>query len=224
MQRIVKRFLLHKQRESDEIGEIDLEELKQDLQMVRFETLNDLKRIRNESNHLLGYLSQKLLLIGDEIFKDGKSANAIRFKEIKKAESDYQETLDDFDKKGGQNFYSTSCNSDSIDSGLQSIRDLTTVADPNNQIFGSDKKTNSFESLSSLDTQTENFNDQIIERTPAKCQELKKEASFSSLDSEKDELNEESLDYQKTSNNNLHVINEEDEISTEFTSDKERHD
>jgi hypothetical protein len=30
MQRIVKRFLLHKQRENDEINEFDLDELKQD--------------------------------------------------------------------------------------------------------------------------------------------------------------------------------------------------
>ena len=48
MQRIVKRFLLHKQRETDEVGETDFEELKQDLQMVRYEMINDLKKSREE--------------------------------------------------------------------------------------------------------------------------------------------------------------------------------
>lgn len=83
MQRIVKRFLLHKQRESDEVGEADFDELKQDLQMVRFEMLNDLKRSRDETSRLISSIQAGLMLIGEEMFINSKSENAARFKEFK---------------------------------------------------------------------------------------------------------------------------------------------
>ncbi|RNA03569.1 Short transient receptor potential channel 6 [Brachionus plicatilis] len=225
MQRIVKRFLLHKQRESDEVGETDLEELKQDLQMSRYETLNDLKRIRDENYRLMGYLSQGILLIGEEIFKDHKSENAIRFRDLKNAELEYQEALDDFDKKENQiKSFNHRFKSDSIDSGLQSIRDLTTVMHSNCQIPSLDKKTKSMESLSSSDTLSENSNDQKIENIQlnesAKF-EINVDVDSSDLASVDLQLNEESIDYQKIKNNNLHVINEEDEISTDSISRKE---
>lgn len=85
MQRIVKRFLLHKQRESDEVGEADFDELKQDLQMVRFEMLNDLKRSRDDTNRLISTMQAGLIIIGDEVFGGSKlsSENSLRFKEFK---------------------------------------------------------------------------------------------------------------------------------------------
>lgn len=83
MQRIVKRFLLHKQRESDEVGEADFDELKQDLQMVRFEMLNDLKRSRDDTARLISNIQSGLLLIGEEVFGNSKSENSARFKEYK---------------------------------------------------------------------------------------------------------------------------------------------
>lgn len=64
MQRIVKRFLLHKQRETDEVGEADFDELKQDLQMVRYEMLNDLKRYREENNRNISLIHSGIVLLG----------------------------------------------------------------------------------------------------------------------------------------------------------------
>jgi hypothetical protein len=75
MQRIVKRFLLHKQRESDEVGEADFDELKQDLQMVRYEMLNDMKRVREDTTRLVSHLTHGLSLLGDEIFKNNLKVN-----------------------------------------------------------------------------------------------------------------------------------------------------
>lgn len=83
MQRIVKRFLLHKQRESDNVGEADFEELKQDLQMVRFEMLNDLKRSRDETSRMITTIHAGLVLIGEEMFVNSTSENSTRFKEFK---------------------------------------------------------------------------------------------------------------------------------------------
>ncbi|CAF4487270.1 unnamed protein product, partial [Rotaria magnacalcarata] len=49
MERVIKRFLLHKQREEqDEIREGDFEELKQDIQMLRFEMMNRLDETRDD--------------------------------------------------------------------------------------------------------------------------------------------------------------------------------
>lgn len=88
MQRIVKRFLLHKQRESDEIGEIDFAELKQDLQMVRFELLNDLKRFRDGNSRFMSHLTNGISIIGDEVFRGMKNENTDRFAEFKTTEID----------------------------------------------------------------------------------------------------------------------------------------
>ena len=40
MERVIKRFLLHNNRENEDVRESDFDELKQDVQMVRFEMLN----------------------------------------------------------------------------------------------------------------------------------------------------------------------------------------
>ena len=64
--RMIKRFLLHKQREEQgEIHEGDFEELKQDIQMLRFEMLNRLEETRDDlmkSNHLL---NEGVMIVGD---------------------------------------------------------------------------------------------------------------------------------------------------------------
>jgi hypothetical protein len=88
MQRIVKRFLLHKQRETDEVGDVDFEELKQDLQMVRYEMMNDLKRNRDETLRFVSQIQTGLLIMSDEFFKDSSSDNAIRYREFKASEID----------------------------------------------------------------------------------------------------------------------------------------
>lgn len=84
MQRILIRFLLEKERESDEVGEGDFGELKQDLQMIRFEMLNELKQSREEMYRLTGHLNTGLLLMGEEVFKNSKSDLINRYSFYKK--------------------------------------------------------------------------------------------------------------------------------------------
>jgi hypothetical protein len=142
MQRIVKRFLLHKQRESDEVGEADFDELKQDLQMVRFEMLNDLKRQHNETLNVVANMQAGLILMGDELFKDSKSESALKFRELKNAELELLESLGDAKidvdnnvtgaafssvghraSLGNKHDYSVS-----VDSGLHQLRDHASTA------------------------------------------------------------------------------------------------
>jgi hypothetical protein len=69
MQRIVKRLLLHKQRENDDFNDIDFDELKQDLQMIRYEMNNDSKKAREEIIEVLNHINLGIKIIGEEVFK-----------------------------------------------------------------------------------------------------------------------------------------------------------
>ena len=79
--RIVKRFSLYKQREKDEVGDVNFEELKQDLQMVRFEMLNDLKRSREETIRMVSQLHTGVALIGEEIYRGQDNEASRKFME-----------------------------------------------------------------------------------------------------------------------------------------------
>ena len=63
---------MEKERQSDEIGEGDFGELKQDLQAIRFEMLSYLKQTRDDSLRLINHLSGTSLR-DDELFKSFKS-------------------------------------------------------------------------------------------------------------------------------------------------------
>jgi len=95
MQRIVKRFLLHSQRESDDNHERDFEELKQDLQMIRYEMLNDLKRSKEESYQSVSLIHAGLSIIGEEVFKNSTADNLSRFTEYKSYGNDIKEMYQD---------------------------------------------------------------------------------------------------------------------------------
>jgi hypothetical protein len=95
MQRIVKRFLLHSQRESDDNHERDFEELKQDLQMIRYEMLNDLKRSKEESYQSVSLIHAGLSIIGEEVFKNSTPDNLSRFSEYKSYGNEIKEMYQD---------------------------------------------------------------------------------------------------------------------------------
>jgi hypothetical protein len=66
MDRVIKRFLLHKQREEQEvIHQSDFEELKQDIQMLRFEVLNRLEDTRNDLHKNSQLLNEGIIIVGE---------------------------------------------------------------------------------------------------------------------------------------------------------------
>ncbi|CAF0834169.1 unnamed protein product [Adineta ricciae] len=78
MERVIKRFLLHKQREEqDEIREGDFEELKQDIQMLRFEMMNRLDETRDDlaKNSLL--LNEGVLVVGELLSSITRDTNPL---------------------------------------------------------------------------------------------------------------------------------------------------
>ena len=99
MQRIVKRYLLHNQRESDGF-EKEFQELKQDLQMIRYEMMNDMKRTKDDTMHSQHLIQLGLNIIGEELFSRSNNENNVnlsRFNEFKYFCQDLTEKDEDLD-------------------------------------------------------------------------------------------------------------------------------
>ncbi len=68
MGRVVKRFLLHNNRENEDVRESDLDELKQDVQMIRFEMLTSLQNNKENTLKYMTLLHNGISILGDYIF------------------------------------------------------------------------------------------------------------------------------------------------------------
>ena len=111
MERVIKRFLLHKQREEqDEVREGDFEALKQDIQMLRFEMANRLDETRDNlaRNSLL--LNEGVLVVGELLSSFTHETSPF-----------IRENFHLFKK----NFHSTFDKIGSIDSGMESSEIVT---------------------------------------------------------------------------------------------------
>lgn len=114
MERVVKRFLLHKQREEqDEIREGDFEELKQDIQMLRFEMMNRLDETRDDLGKSSRLLNEGVLVVGELLSFCTRDQNPL-----------LRDNFHLFKK----NFYSTLDKMQSVDSGIDSNGTLMTVS------------------------------------------------------------------------------------------------
>lgn len=81
MGRVVKRFLLHNNRENEDIRESDLDELKQDVQMIRFEMLSSLKNNKEDTLKYITLLHNGISILGDYIFDTVPTSDfALNFK------------------------------------------------------------------------------------------------------------------------------------------------
>lgn len=68
MERVVKRYLMHNQGDSEDPKQNDFDELKQDLQQIKYEIVNDMKKSREDSirnafiiNNGIQFLAEELL-------------------------------------------------------------------------------------------------------------------------------------------------------------------
>ncbi len=107
---------MEKERQSDEIGEGDFGELKQDLQAIRFEMLSYLKQTRDDSLRLIN-LFNGTSLRGEEVFKNFKSDPLAHLNMNKNDKSiNLNETDKDQIIKTGSNETSSDVNSSSASS------------------------------------------------------------------------------------------------------------
>lgn len=68
MERIVKRFLLHNNREAEDTRESDFDELKQDVQSVRVELLKKLRHMHKDTAKYIKLLHDGVSMVGDSLF------------------------------------------------------------------------------------------------------------------------------------------------------------
>lgn len=188
MQRILIRFLLEKERESDEVGEGDFGELKQDLQMIRFEMLNELKQSREEMYRLTGHLNTGILLMGEEVFKNSKSDLINRYSFYKKKPIKGIEKLgfdSHEDDKNQKN------KTDSIESLSSSI---DTSSSSSNDISNDSSNTSLSTSIpESLNSNVANMSDVTI-FTVSNTNEIKKQENKVSFNYDLDIIKEEDED------------------------------
>lgn len=195
MQRIVKRFLLHKQRESDEVGEADFDELKQDLQMVRYEMLNDLKKSRDDTLKFISHINNGILLIGDELFKESLSQNAQSFRDYKNSEYEFGDDFNDDSKESSKT-------STTIVRDLDQINELSNVKLSIDKNKSSDDKKIGTPNSSSLGSSVDNnsLSDQLLDSSQLENNSSMQALSTLSIP----------MDKQKQSEiNELHAISEE---------------
>lgn len=95
MERVVKRFLLHNNRENEELRESDFDELKQDLRIIRLEMFNDLKRVKEELTQNITIIHNGVSIVGEYIFEESDSVSELtsEFDEFKTYENKLNEEL-----------------------------------------------------------------------------------------------------------------------------------
>jgi hypothetical protein len=86
MERVIKRFLLHNQNDFDDPKQNEYDEFKQDLQLLRCEIINNLKKSREETNRNLLAINTGIELVTEEVAMNdfSKSSNNLfnRYKEL----------------------------------------------------------------------------------------------------------------------------------------------
>ena len=97
MERVIKRFLLHNNRENEDIRESDFDELKQDVQMVRFEMLNYLRQNKEDAARYTSILHNGLATLGDFVCSSMQNSEIEEsFKDYQKFEKSLEQELDHY--------------------------------------------------------------------------------------------------------------------------------
>lgn len=87
--------MLHNQRDSENANERNFEELKQDLQMMRYEMINDLKRSKEESLQHTSLIHGGLTLLGEHLLKNSDYRIKQKFIEYKNYGNEMREMYRD---------------------------------------------------------------------------------------------------------------------------------
>ena len=96
MERVAKRFLLHSKRETEEVKESDFDELKQDVQMVRAEMLNDMRIAKENLLRYTTLLHKGLSVLGECFFKNEPDSGIVsKFRKFRSFETNLQSEVNE---------------------------------------------------------------------------------------------------------------------------------
>lgn len=97
MERVIKRFLLHNNRENDDVRESDFDELKQDVQMVRYEMLSYLRQNKEDAVRYTSVLHNGLSLLGEFVCESLQDSDvAYGFEQYKQLDKHLVTELEDY--------------------------------------------------------------------------------------------------------------------------------
>lgn len=103
MERVVKRFLLHNNRETEDIRESDFDELKQDVQMVRFESLNSLRQNKEDAVRYTSILHNGLSILGEFVCQSMQNSDILaNLRDFQQYEKKLDEEFDDYSDSSKQ--------------------------------------------------------------------------------------------------------------------------
>ena len=100
MERVAKRFLLHNNRENEDVKESDFDELKVDVQTLRFEMLTDVRKARESLVRYISILHKGLTILGETFYKKSDTASDVskKYTLFKSNEQSLRNELEDFYK------------------------------------------------------------------------------------------------------------------------------
>jgi hypothetical protein len=73
MERVVKRYLMHNQGEVDDLKQSECEEIKQDMQLMRYEIKNDMKKSREDTIRNMLIINNGMQFIAEELIEQCNS-------------------------------------------------------------------------------------------------------------------------------------------------------
>lgn len=97
MERVAKRFLLHNHHEKDNLKESSFDELKQNMQIVRFEMLNDITTVKENLARYSRLLHCGLNLLGEYFLNDKEYTNCEllkKFEYFRKSSFNFYDLID----------------------------------------------------------------------------------------------------------------------------------
>ena len=72
MERVIKRYLMHNQGDSDDPKQNEFDDIKQDLQTLRYEIINDMKKTREDNSRNMNIINGGLQFVSEEILNNNK--------------------------------------------------------------------------------------------------------------------------------------------------------
>lgn len=72
MERVIKRYLMHNQGDSDDPKQNEFDDIKQDLQTLRYEVINDMKKTREDNSRNMNIINGGLQFVSEEILNNNK--------------------------------------------------------------------------------------------------------------------------------------------------------
>ena len=84
MERVIKRYLMHNQGDSDDPKQNEFDDVKQDLQTLRYEIINDMKKTREDNARNMSIINGGLQFVSEEILNNNKDnqQSYFRYKEL----------------------------------------------------------------------------------------------------------------------------------------------